>query len=82
MIKATATGKDGRSYLLVGLSHANLDRLRADGTSGFIKIVGAEMGLPVDVIITAGETEASLASDLAELIGPDTKVHVSEKLKQ
>lgn len=81
MIKASATGKDGQSYLIVGLSHANLDRLRADGTDGFIKIKGAEMGLPLDVIITAGETEATLAHALEGLIGTDTKVVISEKLK-
>ena len=81
MIKASATGRDGKSYLIVGLSYANLDKLRADGTSGFIKINGAEMNLAVDVIITAGETEASLAHDLEQFIGPDTKVHISEKLK-
>lgn len=80
MIKASATGRDGRSYLVIGLSHANLDKLRADGTRGYIKIVGAEMQLPIDVI-TAGETEASLTHDLAEFIGPDTKVRISKKLK-
>lgn len=82
MIKASATGRNGRSYLIIGLSHANLDKLRADGTQGFIKINGDEMQLPIDVIITAGETETTLAADLSEFIGPDTKVHVSKKVAQ
>lgn len=80
MLKATAKGKNG-TVLILGLSHANLDKLRADGTNGFIRIVGAEMGLPIDIMITAGETEAALAHDLDDLIGPDTEVHVSSKLK-
>jgi hypothetical protein len=82
MIKASAKGRDGRSYLIIGLSHANLDKLRSDGTGGFIKILGAEMKLPIDVIITAGENETTLAHELAEFIGPDTEVHIAEKLKQ
>lgn len=80
MIKATATG-NGKTFLVVGLSHANLDKLRADGTNGFIKIDGAEMDIPIDVIITAGETEATLAHDLASLIGPNTKVTVLRRAR-
>lgn len=81
MIKATATGKNGRKYLVIGLSHRNLDRLRADGLKGFIKIEGKEMDLPIDILITAAETEAVITHALGDLIGPDTKVHMSEKLK-
>ena len=83
MIKAAAfSKKTGRTILLIGLSHANLDRLRADGLNGFIKINGEEMKMPVDVIITAAETESVLAEGLSDLIGPDTEVKVDPKLKQ
>jgi len=85
MIKATATrfGADGtRKLLIIGLSYANLDKLRADGMDGFIRINGEEMGLPVDVLITAGETEAIMSEKLLGCSGPETKIHISDKLKQ
>ena len=80
MLKATAKGKNG-TVLIIGLSHANLDKLRADGTDGFIRIVGTEMDLLIDIMITAGETEAAMAHDLGYLIGPDTEDYISSKLK-
>lgn len=82
MIKCISKLPDGRPLVTLGLSFANLDRLRADGLKGCIRINGAEIGIPVDIIITAGETEAVMADALAEFIGPDTVVHVAEKLKQ
>jgi hypothetical protein len=81
MLKMTASGKDGRHILVLGLSFGNLDRLRADAPDGFITVLGVELGLPVDVVIFAGETEASMAHHMRELIGPETKVTVSDKLK-
>jgi hypothetical protein len=36
MIKAVAKGADGKVHIFLGLSWANLDRLRADGLDGFI----------------------------------------------
>lgn len=78
----TATAADGRTVVVLALSHRNLDRLRADGLKGFIKVNGKDIGVPVDIMITAGETEASMADALQEFIGPDTKVHVSDRLKQ
>ena len=75
MIKATATG-NGRTILLLALSHANLDRLREDGLEGFIKILGEEVGIgKIDIMITAGETEAAIAKGLKRFIGPDTIIH-------
>jgi len=82
MLKATAKSKDGHTVLVLGLSHKNLDKLRVDGLNGFIKVLGTEVGIPVDIIITASETEASLAEGFKQFIGPETKVHVSDKLKQ
>jgi hypothetical protein len=82
MMKATMTAGDGRKILLLGLSHANLDRLRADGMSGFIEIKGKDMGIPIDVVITAGVNEAEMAAAMAAFVGPDTDVRMDEKLKQ
>lgn len=73
MLKATAT-LNGRRVLIVGLSFKNLDKFRAEPGDTFIKIDGAAMGLPIDVIISFGETEA-----MGKL--PNTIVHVDEKLK-
>jgi hypothetical protein len=81
MIKAIATAKDGRTIMTLGLSRANLEFLLAKMGDGFIKVDGREMGLPIDVTIFSGETEAAMADMLAPGMGPDTKIHISNKLK-
>lgn len=80
MIKAVMAQR-GRKLLLIGLSHANLDRLRADGLNGFIRIDGPVIGISHDIMITAGSTEAEIADALSDMIGPDTKIHVDPRLK-
>jgi hypothetical protein len=72
---------NGRDVLILGLSHGNLDRLRADGPNGFIRIDGASLGLPLDIHITAAETERHLLDFFASKIGPDTQVKIDESLK-
>lgn len=79
MLKATATGPDGRPLLVIGLSFRNLEVFRQRPGDTFIKIAGAELGLPIDVVIFSGETEAHLARHVP--VGPDTIVHISDKLK-
>jgi hypothetical protein len=81
MIKATADLPGGRKLLVLGLSYANLDEFRKHPRDTFIKVSGKETGLPVDIMLFSGETEAAMAEMLGELIGPDTKVHVSPRLK-
>jgi|HubBroStandDraft_6_1064221.scaffolds.fasta_scaffold00529_16 hypothetical protein len=81
MIKGTATGADGRQVLMIGLSFGNLDKFRALPGDTFIKIDGTEMGLPLDVLIFSGETEAHMHKLVAGAIGPDTKFHIDPKLK-
>ena len=81
MIKGTATGPDGRSILLIGLSFRNLDIFRTEPGDTFIKIEGKELGLPVDVMIFSGETEAHCAEYVSGRIGPATKIHVDPKLR-
>lgn len=76
MIKAR---KD--NLILLGLSHANLDRLRADGLKGGISIKGEELGVAVDIFITAAPTEAHMLDAIAIRIGPETQVRVDKKLK-
>lgn len=83
MMKARIKGTKGEDLVLLGLSFANLDRLRADGLKGFIKISAADIGgAPFDIMITAAPTEADMAVMMAEFIGPHTKVHIDDKLKQ
>jgi len=80
-MKATATQGNGRKLLILGLSNANLDRLRADGLDGAIKVDGKEMGIPFDVIVTSGPTESDIFAAFENVLGPRTKIHVSDKLK-
>jgi hypothetical protein len=76
-----AMGKiDGRDCLVLGLSFGNLDRFRAEPCETFIKIDGRELGLPHDVMIISGETEAHMAAMMN--IGRDTKVTITDRLKQ
>lgn len=81
MIKATATGPDGRTILLIGLSFGNLDKFRAEPGETFIRVEGKALGIPVDLMIFSGETEAHCAESLKGSIGPDTKIHVDPKLR-
>ena len=81
MIKASATLEDGRHLLILGLSFRNLDKFRAEAGDTFIRIDGKEMGLPVDVLIFSGETEAHMQSLIEPLIASSTKVHIDPKLK-
>jgi hypothetical protein len=81
MMKAKYVAANGRETLLLGLSFANLDRLRAQARDGFIPIDGAELGIPIDIVITAGETEAALFDLVKDHVGENTRIHIDEKLK-
>ena len=81
MMKALLTGADGRKILMLGLSFKNLDKFRAEPQDTYIKIDGKEMGLPIDVLLCSGETEAHLTEMVRDRIGPDTIMHVDPKLK-
>jgi len=79
MIKAMTTGPDGKKLLVLGFSFGNLDRLRAQPCDTYIKIDGNEIGLPCDIMIISGETEAHMASILP--LDSRTKVTTSDRLK-
>lgn len=81
MIKATGKGRTGNDTLFIGLSFGNLDRFRAQPLDTFILIDGKEMGLPHDVMIFSGKTEADMAEMVAQGFGPNTKVVVDPRLK-
>lgn len=81
MVLAIAEGEDGRTILVIGLSHGNLARLRADGLNGHIRIDGKSKNLPIDIMISAAETEFDIARSLQAFVTADTKVFVDPKLK-
>lgn len=71
MIKAKATLNGNRPLYLFGLSALNLAKLR----QGLPIVVALEtLGGVGEVLITFGETEADITRELADLIGPNTKV--------
>ena len=69
MIKFTAT-TDDRKLLGLGLSHENLKRLKDKQP---IQFKGEALGLDgIDILIFAGETEASMAKELEPSITAQT----------
>lgn len=81
MMKLKGTFR-GREMVVLGLSHANLDRLRADGLSGYIQISGDELGIAFDILITAAENERVMLEAFADGIVAGTILRISDKLKQ
>jgi len=70
-----------KSVIIFGLSWANLDQLRKDGLDGAIKIDGKQLGLSVDIWITAAPTERQMMDLFSAGIGPDTNLHIDKRLK-
>jgi hypothetical protein len=81
MIKALATGPDGKKLLVIGLSFGNLDKFRREPLHTHITIKGDEIGLPIDVIIMSGRTEVEMGEFMSNFIGPDTLIHIDPRLK-
>jgi len=71
MLKMALNGvKDGKPIhsIVLGLSYANLDRLKAGRP---IKIDTTELGLPGgEILIFSGETEEAMAEELKEFVDP------------
>ena len=77
-LRAETKGKPVRLVVL-GLSHGNLDRLRQGHP---ITVDGGEVGLPgVELLIFSGETEQSMAREVAEFIGPETATKIDPRLR-
>jgi hypothetical protein len=81
MLKGIATLND-RKTLMLGLSFNNLDKFRAEPRDTFIKVEGEPMGLPFDVLIFSGESEAHLAHFIRNAVTDKTIIHIDPKLKQ
>lgn len=80
MIKFLASR--GRVQILgLGISRANVERLIAGDP---IRVIGSEMHLQdLEILLFFGEDERELTRMLKEwgAIGPETQVHVDERLK-
>lgn len=72
---------DGRPTIVLGLSHGNLDQLRADGLNGCIAILAEDFNVPFDIIITAAKTELELFDAFQSGIGPNTELHIAKEFK-
>lgn len=62
MIRAVATGRDGRKILLLGVDARNVERLKAG--EPIICTSESVDGLGVDVVIMYGETMTDVLADL------------------
>lgn len=83
MLKMGANGRRGGKrvqFMIVGLSHLNLDRLR-EGKP--IICSGADFGLSgeIELVIFSGSTEQSMAREMHELVGPNTNVSIDPRLR-
>jgi hypothetical protein len=84
MMKMFANGtKNGKRVRLVvfGLSHGNLDRLREGRPINFN---GETCGLSddIEILIFADETEQAMQRKFADMIGPNTEVHIDPRLRE
>jgi len=83
MIKAMVTDAGGKQRTLVlGLSFANLNRFIEQPGDTYIRISGMEVGLPCDLMIISGKTEADMVEMLKEGIPPETRAHITDRAKQ
>ena len=76
MIKAKATGDDGKHVIVLGLSKENITRLT---TGQPIRVTGESVGVPeiAAILLFAGGTEQGMEAMLREhgLITEDTTIH-------
>lgn len=74
MIKFSGTKPDGRRFVGLCLSQGNWDKL-LKGKPIVVQLREA-LGIDTDieVLLIGGETEAKIADDLKEFIGPETKL--------
>ena len=82
MLKMRGKGtKNGKpiDFIVLGLSHENLRRLKQGQP---IKIEGEQFNLPgFEFLIFSGKDERTMGREFAELVGPDTVVHIDPRLR-
>lgn len=74
---------DGETIVVIGLSHANLDRLRADGLAGSIEIKGEDLDIPfpLRIFVTAAEDEQEMLRAFEKGVHAGTKLRIDPRLK-
>lgn len=77
-------GHDGKQlqFMIIGLSHENLKRLKQGKpirckASDF----GCESEMPIEIMIFSGPTEQSMAREMHELVGKETRVSIDPRLR-
>jgi hypothetical protein len=82
MIIARAT-REGREVLILGLSHQNLARIMAGQPLHIHKSVHPGVPDGWEIVLISGETEEAMQKMFVDAgcIGPQTSVHVDERLK-
>lgn len=70
-----------RDIFMIGFSLEQIDHMRQNFGKTLRRYAKADYGLPMDVIIFSGESEAAMAQQFAEFIGPETRVKIDDKLK-
>jgi hypothetical protein len=75
MVTATATGSsNGKQIIVLGLSWENLRRLKECQPIHVDATTHAGFPEQLSILIFSGETESTMARQMRELIGPETKV--------
>lgn len=74
---------DGKTVVVIGLSHANLDQLRADGLNGHIEIKGEDLDIAggLRIMITAASDEQEMLRAFEKGIREGTKLRIDPRLK-
>jgi len=76
MLKAAAKGADGKALLVLGLSRKNTELL-LEGRPISVELMGL-IGKEATILLVGGETEEAIAAELAEFIGPGTRIERAE----
>lgn len=79
MIRLTGKGPDGEDTLFLGLTVADLDKLRSMPLRGNIRLERSETGLPCDIVIFSGRTEDEMLRALAK--APRMTLGVAKRLR-
>lgn len=80
MMRARASTDAGRTVIVLGLTEANVEQMRAGHP---MHLHADELGFVGEIMLFLGKDEATLAKEFAPAIGPDTIVHdESRKARQ
>lgn len=70
-----------REAFIISLDMDDLRKLRQNPGSYIIDLDQQSYELPMNIVIFSGETEAEMATQCQELIGPKTRVTIDQRLK-